>query len=151
MAELQGWPARWGCAFSLVVLHSVQVTLPWRTHSEACDCLLSMLQVDEVQIIELMEKITTGVWKSVELATWHLWSSWCVCYAGLPPVMACMAARTQSLALCMSCPDCCLCKHTLLTAWRPEGEWIARLDLVEQGDRLVVQEMEQVGEGICRV
>lgn len=35
----------------------------------------------------------------------------------------------------------------LLAAWRPEGEWIARLDLVEQGDRLVVQEMEQVGAG----
>ncbi len=26
-------------------------------------------------------------------------------------------------------------------AWRPEGEWIAGLDLVEEGDRLAVKEM----------
>jgi hypothetical protein len=32
----------------------------------------------------------------------------------------------------------------ITTAWRPEGEWIAKLDLVEQGDRLVVREMDQV-------
>ena len=30
-------------------------------------------------------------------------------------------------------------------AWRPEGEWIASLDLVEQGDKLVVKEMGQLG------
>lgn len=29
-------------------------------------------------------------------------------------------------------------------AWRPEGEWIARLDLVEEGDRLIVKEMDVV-------
>lgn len=33
----------------------------------------------------------------------------------------------------------------ITTAWRPEGDWIAKLDLVEQGDRLVVKEMDQVG------
>ena len=31
-------------------------------------------------------------------------------------------------------------------AWRPEGEWIASLDLVEQGDKLVVKEMGEVGK-----
>lgn len=31
-----------------------------------------------------------------------------------------------------------------------EGEWIARIDLVEEGDRLVVREMEEVGgEGLA--
>ncbi|KAL4423179.1 hypothetical protein ABPG77_000312 [Micractinium sp. CCAP 211/92] len=33
----------------------------------------------------------------------------------------------------------------ITTAWRPEGEWIARLDLVEEGDRLAVKEMGVVG------
>ncbi|PSC76262.1 DUF3456 domain [Micractinium conductrix] len=33
----------------------------------------------------------------------------------------------------------------ITTAWRPEGEWMARLDLVEEGDRLAVAEMEAVG------
>ena len=28
-------------------------------------------------------------------------------------------------------------------AWRAEGEWIASLDLVEKGDKLVVKEMDQ--------
>lgn len=32
----------------------------------------------------------------------------------------------------------------IATSWRPEGEWIARLDLVEEGDRLVVREMDVV-------
>jgi len=34
----------------------------------------------------------------------------------------------------------------LAAAWRPEGEWIAKLDLVEDGDKLVVKEMGKVGE-----
>ncbi|PSC76362.1 DUF3456 domain [Micractinium conductrix] len=40
----------------------------------------------------------------------------------------------------------------ITTAWRPEGEWIARLDLVEEGDRLAVAEMEAVGNcgGECK-
>ncbi|KAL4458892.1 hypothetical protein ABPG75_013757 [Micractinium tetrahymenae] len=33
----------------------------------------------------------------------------------------------------------------ITTAWRPEGEWIAKLDLVEEGDTLAVKEMDQVG------
>jgi hypothetical protein len=33
----------------------------------------------------------------------------------------------------------------ITTAWRPEGEWIAKLDLVEEGSKLVVKEMDQVG------
>lgn len=32
----------------------------------------------------------------------------------------------------------------IAVAWRPEGEWIARLDLVERGDRLAVVEMDSV-------
>ncbi|KAL4423180.1 hypothetical protein ABPG77_000313 [Micractinium sp. CCAP 211/92] len=37
-------------------------------------------------------------------------------------------------------------------AWRPEGEWIAGLDLVEEGDRLAVKEMGVVGNclGECK-
>lgn len=33
----------------------------------------------------------------------------------------------------------------LARALYDEGEWIARTDLVEEGDRLVVREMEEVG------
>jgi hypothetical protein len=36
------------------------------------------------------------------------------------------------------------CMEKLTTAWRPEGEWISKLDLVEEGDRLAVKEMGQV-------
>ncbi|KAL4859125.1 hypothetical protein ACK3TF_000897 [Chlorella vulgaris] len=38
------------------------------------------------------------------------------------------------------------CMEKLTTAWRPEGEWISKLDLVEEGDRLAVKEMGQVGK-----
>ena len=40
-----------------------------------------------------------------------------------------------------------ICAHPVFccrAAWRPEGEGITRLDLVEEGDRLAVKEMEQV-------
>lgn len=36
------------------------------------------------------------------------------------------------------------CMEKLTTAWRPEGEWISKLDLVEEADRLAVKEMGQV-------
>ena len=34
----------------------------------------------------------------------------------------------------------------LCAAWKPEGEWIAKLDLVESGDQLLVKEMAVVRE-----
>lgn len=37
------------------------------------------------------------------------------------------------------------CMEKITTAWRPEGEWIAKLDLVEEGSKLVVKEMDVVG------
>ncbi|KAL4458891.1 hypothetical protein ABPG75_013756 [Micractinium tetrahymenae] len=42
--------------------------------------------------------------------------------------------------------------ENIAVAWRPEGEWIARLDLVEEGDRLAVKEMDVVGNclGECK-
>ena len=52
--------------------------------------------------------------------------------------------------IAVSVPTAALPAHArhrlcLTAAWRPEGEWLARLDLVEEGERLVVKEMEQVG------
>ena len=34
-------------------------------------------------------------------------------------------------------------------AWKPEGMWITMLDLVEDGDKLVVKEMGEVGADGC--
>lgn len=39
----------------------------------------------------------------------------------------------------------------LFSAWRPEGEWLSQLDLVEQGSKLLVKDMQQVREGKCRL
>jgi hypothetical protein len=38
----------------------------------------------------------------------------------------------------------CAALRALFAAWKPEGEWIAKLDLVESGDQLLVKEMDVV-------
>lgn len=94
-------------------------------------------QVGEMKIIEQMEKITTGEECSLGPVAPHRHPAMPICIVD---------ALTHACGDAAPVPASALLPPLLLTAWRPEGEWIARLDLVEQGDKLVVQEMEQVGQ-----
>jgi hypothetical protein len=77
-------------------------------------------QMTESKVIDRMEKITTRE------------SCWCMrCTVGAAAIFP-MINATSHL-------------RRMPAAWSPEGRWIAKLDLVEQGSKLMVQEMGQIG------
>ena len=104
-----------------------------------------------MQIIERMEKITTGegprpwhckrwgppgaaedMGSTVQPPVWLAWQH------AINRVVLHLPRSLPAQQQPVSPP----CLHRV--AWRPEGEWIARLDLVERGDRLAVVEMDSV-------